>query len=123
MEGGGGESGPSGKKNTFVNHSPSLPNQIIFQAPFKAFNNEAHAITMQELQTGRLANTQLVRVLQSAYGFLATFLEGESRKNELYAALHVPFFQTQVGLKPKGDVLSKTQLSFLNFLTTFTSTH
>lgn len=36
------------------------------------------------------------RVVTSCYEVLAAFLDGDSRKNELYCARHVSFFESQI---------------------------
>lgn len=38
----------------------------------------------------------LQRVMDAAYGVIQNYLVGDSRKNELYIAQHIPFFQSQV---------------------------
>jgi inositol 1,4,5-triphosphate receptor type 1 len=69
----------------------------MLQAPFRPFNDSSDAISVQELAKTRAAKEGLVRALEAMYGFLAQTLKGDSRKTELYAARHIPFFQTQIG--------------------------
>lgn len=70
----------------------------MLQAPFRPFNTNEHAINVRDLAIARQGGkTHLIAALERIYGFLAFTLKGNSRKNELYAARHIPFFQTQLG--------------------------
>ena len=55
----------------------------------------ASAITLHELS--KPGNRDTLAVVDTAYKVLQTYLKGNSRKNELYIAAHIPFFQSQVG--------------------------
>eukprot|EP00049_Salpingoeca_infusionum_P018394 m.357042 g.357042 ORF g.357042 m.357042 type:complete len:2607 (+) comp17695_c0_seq1:174-7994(+) len=67
------------------------------QAPFKPYNPNAK-FTLDELKNphGPIAQA-LKAVMISMYTVLEACLNGDSRKNELYTAVHIPFFLTQLG--------------------------
>jgi len=67
----------------------------VLRVPFAPHNTSGAAVTLEDL---KLKLHQLtLRVSDAAYAVLEVFLTGDSRKNELYIAAHIPFFQSQVG--------------------------
>ncbi|EGD74759.1 inositol 1,4,5-trisphosphate receptor type 3 [Salpingoeca rosetta] len=67
----------------------------LLKSPFAPFNTSPSAIGLQDLADPR--NRETLAVVDAAYKVLETYLRGNSRKNELYIAAHIPFFQSQVG--------------------------
>ena len=67
----------------------------VLQAPFEPYNTSSEAIKTSELRKYPETNA----IIDATYNVLRTFLLGDSRKNELYIAQHIPFFQSQVGCK------------------------
>jgi hypothetical protein len=67
----------------------------MLQVPFAPFNTSDSAVEFANLLQPRHRNTK--RVADAVYKVLAVFLEGDSRKNELYISRHIGFFQTQIG--------------------------
>ncbi len=48
---------------------------------------------------GAIDQTHLTRVFKAAYDVLYTYMIGNSRKNALYFAKYIDFFQTQISVK------------------------
>ena len=48
---------------------------------------------------GAIDQTHLTRVYKAAYDVLYTYMIGNSRKNALYFAKYIDFFQTQISVK------------------------
>ena len=48
---------------------------------------------------GAIDQTHLTRVFKGAYEVLYTYMVGNSRKNALYFAKYIDFFQTQITVK------------------------
>ena len=67
----------------------------MLQMPFTPFNTSPSAIDFHNLLNPRYRSTK--RICDATYGVLQAFLLGDSRKNELYIARHIAFFQTQIG--------------------------
>ena len=67
----------------------------ILQQPFKPFNPTPAAIELKDLLKPQYRSVR--NLLNAVYAVLQAFLMGKSRKNELYIARHIAFFQTQVG--------------------------
>ncbi len=65
---------------------------------------------------GAIDQTHLTRVFKAAYDVLYTYMIGNSRKNALYFAKYIDFFQTQISVKVMAHyvpkVLSKRDSSF-----------
>ena len=72
------------------------------QSAFAPYNNRPHALkasALADLEEAALPNgvRPLLNVLQALYGLLQVTLSGNSRKLELYAARHIPYYQTHIG--------------------------
>eukprot|EP00053_Salpingoeca_punica_P017480 m.168492 g.168492 ORF g.168492 m.168492 type:complete len:2590 (+) comp17217_c0_seq4:243-8012(+) len=67
----------------------------MLQVPFRPYNTSASAVDFQSLGDPRHKNTKQVAV--AVYSVLEAYLNGDSRKNELYICRHIGFFQTQIG--------------------------
>eukprot|EP00049_Salpingoeca_infusionum_P011225 m.193039 g.193039 ORF g.193039 m.193039 type:complete len:2533 (-) comp14875_c0_seq1:808-8406(-) len=67
----------------------------MLKSPFIPYNSGPSAITLEDLVKPTHRST--LAVMNAAYKVLETYLVGNSRKNELYIAAHIPFFQSQVG--------------------------
>jgi inositol 1,4,5-triphosphate receptor type 1 len=65
----------------------------MVKSPLTPYNTSPSAITTQDIAK----HPEIMDAINPAYDVLTTFLIGESRKNELYMALHIPFIQSQVG--------------------------
>jgi hypothetical protein len=48
---------------------------------------------------GAIDQTHLTRVFKAAYDVLYVYMIGESRKNALYFAKYIDFFQTQITVR------------------------
>jgi hypothetical protein len=71
------------------------------QSAFAPYNATPHALSVPELadvEEAALppAKQPLINVLRVLYDFLRATLNGNSRKLELYAARHIPYYQTHV---------------------------
>ena len=66
----------------------------MVQTPFSASN--PNRLTLSDLQDRK--NRYLKKALKQAYKILNTYLLGHSRKNELYIAKFIPFFEEQMGV-------------------------
>ena len=53
---------------------------------------------------GATDQTHLTRVFRGAYDVLYTYMIGNSRKNALYFAKYIDFFQTQIVVKAVSEV-------------------
>lgn len=67
----------------------------MLRVPFKPENTSASAVVFELVSEPEHAGTKSICNL--VYCVLKAYLEGNSRKNELYMARHVAFFQHQVG--------------------------
>eukprot|EP00730_Choanoeca_flexa_P015736 TRINITY_DN7294_c0_g1_i2.p1 TRINITY_DN7294_c0_g1~~TRINITY_DN7294_c0_g1_i2.p1 ORF type:complete len:190 (+),score=28.67 TRINITY_DN7294_c0_g1_i2:75-572(+) len=73
----------------------------MLQAPFGPNDSELESGTKLSLRDlHRPQHEDTLRVLNAAYNVIEVYLKGNSRKNELYMARHIPFFQSQVQFFP-----------------------
>jgi len=56
--------------------------------------------------SGATDQTHLIRVFRGAYDVLYTYMIGNSRKNALYFAKYIDFFQTQITVKAVQSAIS-----------------
>ena len=54
---------------------------------------------------GAIDQTHLTKVFKGAYDVLYTYMIGNSRKNALYFAKYIDFFQTQISVKVKRPLI------------------
>eukprot|EP00050_Salpingoeca_kvevrii_P002520 m.196116 g.196116 ORF g.196116 m.196116 type:complete len:2530 (-) comp10628_c0_seq6:379-7968(-) len=67
----------------------------MLKSPFAPFNTSPSAITLNDLHSPEKRWTR--SVLENVYSLLQAYLDGNSRKNELYIARHISFFLSQAG--------------------------
>jgi inositol 1,4,5-triphosphate receptor type 1 len=60
--------------------------------------------------------THLTRVFRGAYDVLYTYMIGNSRKNSLYFAKYIDFFQTQITVKAVSKSSSILECKYLALL-------
>ena len=63
---------------------------------------------------GATDQAHLTRVFRGAYDVLYTYMIGNSRKNALYFAKYIDFFQTQITVKAVRPCLLLYSLSFIH---------
>mmetsp|Transcript_19552 Transcript_19552/g.58269 ORF Transcript_19552/g.58269 Transcript_19552/m.58269 type:complete len:2305 (+) Transcript_19552:63-6977(+) len=91
----------------------------VLKAPFA--KDSAYPITLDDLGNPNVRTDKSQLVCDEAAAVLQAYLEGNSRKNELYIARHLPFFQylfgTQISMEAMYTELVRDNLKIVDCIT------
>ena len=91
-----------GLPQLFANRNFTQFIRMIYVTYISSFAHQVIDLLVRLLQIpleGAIDQTHLTRVFKAAYDVLYTYMIGNSRKNALYFAKYIDFFQTQISVK------------------------